>query len=101
MREMLRFTYYKEGADMAIVESLRNPALQVALTVAVSFLGTYIFSIIGTRTMANAIWLFAIPALIGIILNEGKLKQAVMACILMAVSGLSSIALMVTVWGGY
>jgi len=64
-------------------------------------MGTYIFSIVGTRTMANAIWLFLIPALIGILFNEGKPRQALMACLLMAVSALSSIGLMVAVWGGY
>jgi hypothetical protein len=86
---------------MSIVERLRNPATQVLLTIASSCLGTYVFSIVGTRTMANAIWLFVLPALIGILLNEGKARQAVMACILMAVSALSSIAFMVAVWGGY
>ena len=86
---------------MSIVERLRNPALQVALTVIISCLGTYVFAIVGTRTMANAIWLFVIPAIIGIVLNDGKPRQALMACILMAVAVLSSIALMIAVWGGY
>lgn len=86
---------------MSIVERLRNPALQVALAIIVSCVGTYVFTIVGTRTMANAIWLFVIPAVIGIVLNDGKPRQALMACVLMAVSGLSSIALMVAVWGGY
>lgn len=86
---------------MSIARTLRPPALQVALVVILSYLGTYMFTIVGTRTMANAIWLFAIPALIGIAFNEGKPRQALMACLLMGVSGLSSIALMVAVWGGY
>ena len=98
---MLRFTYLKEGADMSVVEKLRSPALQIALSAMVSCIGTYVFTIIGTRTMANAIWLFLIPALIGILLNDGKPRQTVMACVLMAVSALSSIAFMAAVWGGY
>ena len=86
---------------MSIVQIFRTPALQILITIAVSCMGTYIFSIVGTRTMANAIWLFLIPALIGILFNEGKPRQALMACLLMAVSALSSIGLMVAVWGGY
>ena len=86
---------------MSLVEKLRVPAFQIALSVLLSCIGTYLFTVIGTRTMANAIWLFLIPALIGILLNEGKPRQAVMACVLMAVSALSSIVFMVAVWGGY
>lgn len=86
---------------MSVVEKLRSPALQIALSAMVSCIGTYVFTIIGTRTMANAIWLFLIPALIGILLNDGKPRQTVMACVLMAVSALSSIAFMAAVWGGY
>jgi hypothetical protein len=86
---------------MLIVERLRAPVFQIVLSALVSCMGTYVFTIIGTRTMANAIWLFLIPALIGILLNDGKPKQAMMACLLMAISALSSIAFMVAVWGGY
>ena len=86
---------------MSVGKKLRSPALQIVLSALLSCIGTYLFTIIGTRTMANAIWLFLIPALIGILLNDGKSRQMVMACVLMAVSALSSIAFMVAVWGGY
>lgn len=86
---------------MSILEKIHNPSIQVAITVILSCVGTYIFSINGIRTIANAIWLFIFPAIIGIVLNDRKPRQVFMASLLMIVSALSSIALMVAVWGGY
>jgi putative effector of murein hydrolase LrgA (UPF0299 family) len=86
---------------MQIVKIIRNPALQIIVSVVISCIGTYFFVVIGTRTITNAIWLFLIPALIAITLNDGKIKQTAMACLLMAISSLSSIILMGGVWGGY
>lgn len=101
MLEMLQFTSHRQDAEMNISTKLRHPAMQLLTTIMLSCLGTYIFSVIGSRTMANAIWLFAIPALIAIILNDSKARQLVMAGALMAASAISSIAFMVVVWGGY
>jgi hypothetical protein len=86
---------------MKTIEILHKSLPQIIMAALLSCIGTYLFVVVGTRTMANAIWLFVLPALIGILLNEGKPKQALMACLLMAVSALSSIALIYAVWGGY
>jgi hypothetical protein len=64
-------------------------------------IGTYIFVVFGTRMIENAIWLFVLPALLGILLNDNKPQQVLMVCLLMTVSGLSSIATIYAFWGGY
>jgi putative effector of murein hydrolase LrgA (UPF0299 family) len=45
------------------------------------------------RSMWNALWIFVIPAAVGIVSNRGTARQLIMTFILMAVSALS---LMVT-----
>ena len=86
---------------MNVFEAIRHPLLQVFFSALISCAGTYFFAVNGPRTLAHAIWLFAIPAIIGIVSNEGRARQAIMAFLLMLVSAASSIALMLAVWGGY
>lgn len=86
---------------MLVFDILRKPMFQIIAAVLISCIGTYFFVAMGNRAMGNAIWLFVLPALLGIVFNNGKPRQALMACLLMAVSALSSIALIYAVWGGY
>ena len=74
------------GADMIVPAIARRPLFQIVLVVVLAVAFTFAADWFMIRSLWNAIWIFAIPALVGITLNRGVARQLLMTFLLMTVS---------------
>jgi hypothetical protein len=78
-----------------------RPFFQIVLVVILAVGFTFLADWLMIRSIWNAIWIFAMPALVGIALNEGTARQLVMTFLLMIISA-SCLMVVATVFGmGY
>ena len=79
-------------AKMTMNRIAHHPIFQIILVIISASVFTFIADRLNFRSLWNAAWIFAIPALVGITLNEGTPRQLTMTFVLMVVSSLSLMA---------
>lgn len=88
-------------ASVLAAKIARHAVFQVALTILISCVATYVTTIGDVRSPANLIWMLLAPLLIGLVLNKQPHRRATMPVVLIILSIISATAFTFVFWGGY